>query len=104
MASLQDEERGANGTDAAEMRSAKVGTGKNARTEDADESASFTSRQFIDPPLYLGAMLLRRGQAKEALKLLTEANRIDSSCPVVTAQLGSADDRGRGEPASRCGL
>jgi tetratricopeptide (TPR) repeat protein len=44
----------------------------------------------IDPPLYLGALLLRRGQAKDALRLLTEANRIDSSCPVVTAQLGSA--------------
>ena len=44
----------------------------------------------IDPPLYLGALLLRRGQAKDALRLLTEANRVDSSCPVVTAQLGSA--------------
>src|SRR5437879_6412094 len=45
---------------------------------------------FIDPPLYLGALLLRQGQAKEALRYLTEANRIDGNCPVVTCQLGTA--------------
>lgn len=45
---------------------------------------------FIDPPLYIGAILLRQGQAKEALRFLTEANRVDSNCPVVTVQLGAA--------------
>jgi len=45
---------------------------------------------FIDPPLYIGAMLLRQGQAKDALKFLTEANRIDANCPIVTLQLGAA--------------
>ena len=44
----------------------------------------------IDPPLYLGAILLRQGQAKESLKYLTEANRVDGNCPVVTLQLGVA--------------
>ena len=44
----------------------------------------------VDPPLYLGALLLRQGQAKESLKFLTEANRIDGNCPVVTLQLGVA--------------
>ncbi|MBI3408354.1 MAG: tetratricopeptide repeat protein [Planctomycetes bacterium] len=45
---------------------------------------------FIDPPLYLGALLLGQGKAKEALRHLTEANRIDANCPLVTLQLGSA--------------
>ena len=45
---------------------------------------------FIDPPLYLGALYLRQGQAKDSLRFLTEANRIDANCPVVTLQLGSA--------------
>ena len=45
---------------------------------------------FIDPPLYLGTLLLRQGLAKDSLKYLTEANRIDGNCPVVTLQLGSA--------------
>ena len=44
----------------------------------------------IDPPLYLGALLLRQGQAKDALRYLTEANRIDGNCPIVTVQLGAA--------------
>jgi tetratricopeptide (TPR) repeat protein len=45
---------------------------------------------FIDPPLYLGAILLMRGQPKESLRFLTEANRMDPGCPVVTLQLGAA--------------
>ena len=45
---------------------------------------------FIDPPLYLGAILLMRGQPKEALRFLTEANRMDPGCPIVTLQLGAA--------------
>jgi tetratricopeptide (TPR) repeat protein len=45
---------------------------------------------FIDPPLYLGAIQLMRNQPKEALRFLTEANRMDPGCPIVTLQLGAA--------------
>jgi tetratricopeptide (TPR) repeat protein len=45
---------------------------------------------YIDPPLYLGGLLLRHGQPKDALLYLTEANRTDSNCPLVTLQLGRA--------------
>ncbi len=46
--------------------------------------------RFLDPPLYLGGLLLREGRAPEALRYLSEANRADSSCPLVTWQLGMA--------------
>lgn len=45
---------------------------------------------YLDPPLYLGGLMLRLGQPKEALRYLTEANRIDSNCPLLTLQLGKA--------------
>lgn len=45
---------------------------------------------ILDPPLYLGAVLLRTGQAKEALRFLTEANRMDANCPFIRLQLGAA--------------
>src|SRR6185503_4069513 len=45
---------------------------------------------YIDPTLYIGAILLRTGQAKEALRFLTEANRMDANCPFITLQLGAA--------------
>jgi tetratricopeptide (TPR) repeat protein len=45
---------------------------------------------FIDPLLYLGAVLLRDGQPREALRYLTEANRLDRNCPLVTWQLSTA--------------
>jgi tetratricopeptide (TPR) repeat protein len=53
-------------------------------------AANAPTNPFIDPPLYLGALLLRKGQAKEAMRYLTEANRIDANCPIVTLQLGAA--------------
>ncbi|MBY0523639.1 MAG: tetratricopeptide repeat protein [Gemmataceae bacterium] len=43
---------------------------------------------FIDPPLYLGILLLRGGQAQEALRYLGDANRLDAHCPFVSWQLG----------------
>ncbi len=52
--------------------------------------ANAPTNPYIEPPLYLGAVLLRQGQAKDSLRYLTEANRIDSTCPIVTLQLGSA--------------
>ncbi len=51
---------------------------------------SFAKTAFIDPPLYLGALLVRQGQPKEALRYLTEANRLDANCPFVAWQLGTA--------------
>jgi tetratricopeptide (TPR) repeat protein len=53
-------------------------------------AASAPTNPYIEPPLYLGALLLRQGQAKDSLRYLTEANRIDANCPIVTLQLGSA--------------
>lgn len=53
-------------------------------------AAAAPTNPFIDPPLYIGALLLRQGNAKEAMRFLTEANRIDANCPVVTLQLGAA--------------
>lgn len=48
------------------------------------------SKPFIDPPLYQGALLLRAGRPQEALRHFSEANKIDSTCPFVTWQLGTA--------------
>jgi tetratricopeptide (TPR) repeat protein len=56
----------------------------------ADTGKTTAAGLAIDPPLYLGGLLLRQGQAKEALRYLTEANRIDGNCPLVTLQLGVA--------------
>ena len=63
-------------------------TGSPAEPESAAAPAPTSS--FIDPPLYLGAILLRIGRAKEALRYLTEANRMDAACPFITLQLGTA--------------
>jgi tetratricopeptide (TPR) repeat protein len=56
----------------------------------AGEQSAPAGKRAVDPHLYLGALLLRAGEPKEALRWLTEANRIDSNCPFVIAQLGSA--------------
>ncbi len=58
------------------------------KTRGEDGSASDTV--FLDPLLYLGALLLRGGEPKEALRYLTEANRLDQKCPLVTWQLSTA--------------
>jgi tetratricopeptide (TPR) repeat protein len=47
-------------------------------------------RAFIDPPLYLGMVLLRQGKPQEALRALAEANRIDANCPFVPLHMGMA--------------
>lgn len=54
---------------------------------------------FIDPPLYIGTVLLRLGQAREAIRYLSEANRIDSGCPFVACQLGMAMLQSGGDAA-----
>jgi tetratricopeptide (TPR) repeat protein len=45
---------------------------------------------FLDPPLYLGALVLREGRPQEALRYLSEANRLSPGCPFVSWQLGTA--------------
>jgi tetratricopeptide (TPR) repeat protein len=47
-----------------------------------------TGREYLDPPLYLGLILHRLGQPNEALKWLSEANRVDGTCPLVAWQIG----------------
>ena len=47
-----------------------------------------TGRQILDPPLYLGLLLHRLGYPAEALKWLSEANRIDANCPLIPWQIG----------------
>lgn len=79
----------------AALQIARTGAMKSLVLDDAlgeftSGSAAAPTNPFIDPPLYLGALLLRQGQAKEAMRFLTEANRIDANCPVVTLQLGAA--------------
>jgi tetratricopeptide (TPR) repeat protein len=61
-----------------------------SNVSDNGPPASPHGAAFIDPPLYLGAMLLREGRAKDSLRYLTEANRVDGNCPIVTLQLGAA--------------
>lgn len=55
-----------------------------ARGDGTPESA------YLDPPLYLGGVLVRLGHPKDGLRYITEANRIDGNCPVVALQLGIA--------------
>jgi hypothetical protein len=57
---------------------------QNARGEEGAHAG------FLDPLLYLGALLLREDQPREALRYLTEANRLDKNCPLVTWQLSTA--------------
>jgi len=42
----------------------------------------------MDPAFYLGLLLHRQGRTQESLRYLAEANRVDSSCPFVTCQMG----------------
>ncbi len=53
-------------------------------------TSEVSTEKVIDPPLYLGALLLRNGDTKEGLRFLTEANRIDGNCPFVICNLGKA--------------
>jgi tetratricopeptide (TPR) repeat protein len=53
-------------------------------------SQDFGGKRFLDPPLYLGILHIRLGQAQEAVRALSEANRLESGCPLVTWQMGLA--------------
>jgi tetratricopeptide (TPR) repeat protein len=68
---------------------------QNARDAEVSENAEslpLTTHHspHIDLPLYLSGVLLRLGRPKEALRFVTEANRIDGNCPLVALQLGIA--------------
>lgn len=65
-------------------------TGSATAAVQDDGVAKEAPSAFLDPPLYLGAIHLRAGRAKEALRFLTEANRMDANCPFITLQLGAA--------------
>src|SRR5262249_61229557 len=45
-------------------------------------------KRFLDPPLYLGTLRIRSGQTQDGLRLLGEANRVDTGCPLVFLELG----------------
>jgi tetratricopeptide (TPR) repeat protein len=54
-------------------------------------------KQFMDPALYLGVLLHRQGKYPEALRFLSEANRLDGGCPFVTLQMGLSLVAGNGD-------
>jgi tetratricopeptide (TPR) repeat protein len=45
-------------------------------------------KQVLDPALYLGILLHRLGRPQDALRYLSEANRLDGACPFITLQMG----------------
>ncbi len=47
-----------------------------------------SGKQFLDPALYLGALLHQMGKPQEGIRFLAEANRVDASCPFITWQMG----------------
>jgi tetratricopeptide (TPR) repeat protein len=55
-----------------------------------EEAHAASQGKQIDPALYLGAVWLREGKPREALKVLAEANRLAPTCPLVSWQLGTA--------------
>jgi tetratricopeptide (TPR) repeat protein len=54
-------------------------------------------KQFMDPALYVGVLLHRQGKYTEALRYLSEANRLDGSCPFVILQMGLSLVAGNGD-------
>lgn len=52
------------------------------------ESHEQGGKRVLDPPLYLGTLRIRTGQTQEGLRLLGEANRVDTGCPLVSLELG----------------
>jgi len=48
------------------------------------------SKAVLDPALYIGFLLHRLGKAQEAVRYLSDANRLDPSCPFITWQMGIA--------------
>ncbi len=74
----------------ASLHTARTGESKISLTAELVANPPPLKSGFLDPLLYIGAIHLRQGQPKEALRFLVEANRLDSTCPFVTWQLGTA--------------
>jgi len=55
-----------------------------------EQSRSFNGQQVFDPSFYLGVLLFREGRITEALRHLSDANRLAPECPLVPWQLGMA--------------
>lgn len=56
-------------------------------------------KQVIDPLFYQGALLYGQGKHGEALRVLSEANRIDPRCPMVTWLMGRSMVASNGDAA-----
>ncbi len=69
---------------------ARTGMERSVRDDDTSEDRGATGSPILEPPLYLGALLLRQGKPKEAMRYFTEANRLDPTCPLVPLLLGCA--------------
>jgi tetratricopeptide (TPR) repeat protein len=69
---------------------ARTGMERSVRDEQMQDESTVPPSPILEPPLYLGALLLRQGKSKEAMRYFTEANRIDPSCALVTLHLGCA--------------
>lgn len=72
-----------------QLHIARTGMERSLR-DDANDDRNAPASPILEPPLYLGALLLRDGKPKEAMRYFTEANRLDPSCPLVPLHLGCA--------------
>lgn len=61
------------------------------------QASQSAATKFVDPPLYLGMLLLRQGKTPEALRCLAEANRLEAASPFVGWQLGMALTAAQGD-------
>ncbi|MBL8793828.1 MAG: tetratricopeptide repeat protein [Planctomycetia bacterium] len=61
------------------------------------QAAQAAAPKFVDPPLYLGMLLLRQGKTSDALRWLAESNRLEAGCPFVGWQLGTALTAAQGD-------
>lgn len=57
---------------------------------DSFTAATQAGTSPVDPYLYLGAIWLRDGSPRDALRVLSEANRLAPQCPLVSWLLGAA--------------
>ena len=64
--------------------------------------ASIPEQPFLDPPYYLGMLMLRAGEATEAVRRLSTAHRLDPNCPFLNWQLGRAMVEAGSDPCWRC--
>jgi tetratricopeptide (TPR) repeat protein len=56
-------------------------------------------KAFLDPPWYAGVLQHQLGRPQDALRSLSEAHRVDATCPFVACQLGISLVAARGDTA-----